>query len=110
MLLGCAMFCVTSSMQASAAGPYDGKWVGTAPEAGDCGMLTVTMTITNNAISGTVSGKHGGPQIEPASIQPDGTAWLSYKPFQGSVKISGSNFTGQFNTFCGVRAVKGTKQ
>jgi hypothetical protein len=52
---------------ASSAGQYDGRWVGTAPEAGDCGVLTVTMMIGSNTITGFVSGKHGSPSIDSAA-------------------------------------------
>ena len=41
-------------------------------ERGDCGVLTVTMSITDGAITGIVKGNHGSPPIEPATVAPDG--------------------------------------
>ena len=50
-----------SGIVARSAGPYDGKWSGQGPEKGDCGVLTVTLVISDNKITGTVTGKHGSP-------------------------------------------------
>jgi len=97
---------------ASAAGSYDGKWVGTAPEAGDCGLLTVTLFVKDNAISGTVSGKHGAPAIDSGTIAADGTALVTYAPgaaFKGNLRFSGNQFAGNFNSVCGTRAVTGSR-
>jgi hypothetical protein len=94
---------------AVAADSYDGKWIGTAPDAGDCGILTVTLAINDNSITATVSGKHGAPHSLPAKIASDGTAQLKYGQFQGTVRLAGSQFTGNFQTFCDVRTVTGTK-
>ena len=102
--------CVTTARPASAAlGPFDGQWVGTAPEAGDCGVLTVSLAIKDNMLTGTVSGKKGSPPIVTTSVGSDGTAKARYGQFEGSVKLSGAQFTGTFNTFCGMRSVTGKK-
>jgi len=94
-----------------APGPFDGKWVGTAPEAGDCGVLTVTIMVTDNLLTGNVSGKKGSPPIVTTSLGSDGTAKVRYAQFEGSLRLrlSGAQFTGSFNTFCGLRAVTGAK-
>src|SRR5438067_1978308 len=77
-----------------AASPYDGKWVGTAPEAGDCGVLTVTIVVKDNVISGNVSGKHGSPYIRSGTVGSDGTAQVNYtisgdRGRDGTVRFSG---------------------
>jgi hypothetical protein len=97
---------------ASAAGSYDGKWVGTAPDAGDCGVLTVTLAISGTTISGTVAGEHGSPSIKTAAVAADGSAHMTYgtQPFEANARFSGSQFSGQFMTFCGIRQVTGTRQ
>lgn len=99
---------------ATAAGPYDGTWTGTAPEAGDCGVATVQMTIADNQITGTLSGKHGSATIKPAAIGADGTAQVTYDgpmaAFGGAVRFSGDRFAGTFDTFCGTRAVTGSRR
>jgi len=99
------------SAVASAAGPYDGKWVGTAAEAGDCGVLTVTLIVKDNAITGTVNGKHGTPPIDSGTVAPDGTALVTYAPraFKGNIRFTGNRFIGNFNSVCGVRAVTGSR-
>lgn len=107
---------VTVVSVAAAGGPYDGKWIGTAPEAGDCGVLTVTLTITNNMIAGNVTGKHGSPSIQSGSVNPDGSAHVTYSiglsanPFQGTARFAGTQFSGQFMTVCGIRQVTGSRQ
>ena len=95
---------------ARAASPYDGKWMGTAPEAGDCGVLTVTLFVKDGSITGgTVSGKHGSPTVHPAAIAQDGLVTLTYGPFQATARLAGAQFTGNFQTFCGTRAVTGAQ-
>jgi hypothetical protein len=102
--------CVTTARPASAAsGPFDGQWVGTAPEAGDCGVLTVSVAVRDNMLTGTVSGKKGSPPIVTTSVGSDGTAKVRYARFEGSVDLSGARFTGTFDTFCGLRSVTGKK-
>jgi hypothetical protein len=96
-------------LSAHAAGLFDGRWVGTAPEAGDCGVLTVTLLVTNNVIGGTVSGKHGSPSINPVQVGPDGTAHVKYGQFQGGVRFSVDQFAGNFQTFCGLRDATGKR-
>jgi hypothetical protein len=93
----------------AAPGPFDGKWVGTAPEAGDCGVLTVTLMVADNLLTGTVSGKKGSPPIVATSLGSDGAAKVRYAQFEGSLRLSGAQFTGSFNTFCGMRSVTGAK-
>jgi hypothetical protein len=90
-------------LSAQAAGTFDGKWIGTAPEAGDCGVLTVTLVVANNMVGGAVSGKHGSPSINPAPIASGGTAHVNYGRFQAGIRFSGDQFAGNFQTFCGVR-------
>jgi hypothetical protein len=107
-VLMAAMACVN----ANAAGPFDGKWVGTAPEAGDCGQLLVTLVVADGTITGTVAGKHGAPPIESGRIATDGTAQLRYagkQGFRANVKFVGDGFRGTFDTFCGTRATVGSR-
>jgi hypothetical protein len=95
-----------------AAGPFDGKWVGTAPDAGDCGPLVVTLNITDGKITGTVAGKHGSPPIDSGVVKPDGTAHVMYSPrthFEGDVRFFGNTFKGSFATFCGKRETTGSR-
>ena len=94
---------------ARASGPFDGKWIGTAPEAGDFSVLTVTLIVTDNTIAGTVSGKHGSPSINPALIASDGTVQIKYGPFQAGIRFSGDQSTGKFQTRCGVRDTAGKR-
>src|SRR5579859_5734049 len=100
---------------ADAAGPFDGKWVGTAPEAGDCGVLTVTLVVANNQITGTVAGKHGSPTIRTGAIATDGTANVTYaignssSAFSGTIKFVGNAFSGRFQTVCGFRDTTGAR-
>jgi hypothetical protein len=96
-----------------AAGPFDGKWVGTAPEAGDCGQLVVTLTITDSKITGTVAGKHGPPSIQSGDVAADGRARVLYadqQGFDGAIQFSGDNFRGNFKSFCGLRDVTGSRK
>ncbi len=106
---------VASSMAvtAYAADQYDGKWVGTAPDKGDCGLLTVTMVIGGSTISGNVSGKHGSPRISSGKVEADGSARVKYGPtlgYEGTLRFSGDKFDGQFMTLCGLRDVTGGRQ
>ena len=101
-----------ASVGSNAAGPFDGKWVGTAPDAGDCGQLVVTLVITDGKITGTVAGKHGSPPIDSGVVSPDGTAHITYSPrtnFQGNLQLSGDAFRGHFDTFCGTRETVGSR-
>jgi hypothetical protein len=101
---------------AIAAGPYDGQWVGTAPDAGDCGVLTVTLTINGSAISGNVTGKRGSPSIQSGAIAADGSAHVTYslgqneRSLEGNARFSGNQFSGQFATMCGIRQVTGSRR
>jgi hypothetical protein len=90
--------------------PFDGKWIGTAPDAGDCGVLTLSITVYNGWINGTVKGSHGVPKIEPTQIGSDGTAQVSYYKFKGTLKLLGIILAGTFDSFCGLRTVAGAKQ
>jgi len=104
--------CVSANFAVSA-GSYDGKWSGQGAEKGDCGVLTVTLVISDSRITGTVSGKHGSPQIDSGAVNPDGRAKVYYAPkqgFQGTINFTGDKFVGQFATFCGVREVNGTRE
>jgi hypothetical protein len=97
---------------AFAAGPFDGKWVGTAPEAGDCGQLVVTLMVADGKITGTVAGKHGTPSIESGRVSADGTAELHYgakQGFRAGIRFVGDSFRGDFETFCGARATVGSR-
>jgi len=107
-----AAFLLFMGVLARAAGPQDGKWIGTAPDAGDCGVLTVTLVVANNMVAGIVSGKHGSPSFNPTPIAPDGTAQVEYGPtqhFKASIRFSGDQFTGSFQSFCGVRNTIGKR-
>jgi hypothetical protein len=90
---------------------FDGKWVGTAPEAGDCGQLVVTMTISDGKISGTVAGKHGAPPIDSGTVEANGAAELRYakQGFRANVRFEGNAFRGNFDTFCGPRPTEGSR-
>jgi hypothetical protein len=111
LMLACfGLLVITGSY---AAGPFDGKWVGTAPEAGDCGQLVVTLTITDSKISGTVAGKYGSPSIESGVVAVDGSAKVQYaaqQKFDGAIQFSGGNFRGNFKSFCGLRDVVGSRR
>jgi hypothetical protein len=53
---------VGASMGCRAGGQFDGQWMGTAPEADDCDVLMVTLTIVGDRITGTAraaSGRNG---------------------------------------------------
>ena len=99
---------------ALAAGVYDGNWTGTAPDAGDCGVLTVQMTVVGDQITGTATGKHGSATIKPAAVGADGTVRVIYAgpmtAFGGAVRFSRDRFTGNFDSFCGTRAVTGSRR
>lgn len=103
------ILCLVFVSQSWAAGTYDGKWVGTAPEAGDCGVLTVTLNVASNTVTGTVSGRHGSPAILPIEIGPDGVAQVQYAPFQARVRFAGEQFQGSFQTYCGLRNTIGKR-
>jgi hypothetical protein len=75
-------------------------------------VLTVTLAVKNNEITGTVSGRYGSPNIDSGTIAPDGTAIVTYAPrsgFSGNIRFMGAQFLGNFNSRCGIRAVTGTK-
>jgi hypothetical protein len=65
--------------------------------------------VTDNLLTGNVSGKKGSPPIVTTSLGSDGTAKVRYAQFEGILRLSDSQFTGSFNTFCGIRAVTGAK-
>jgi hypothetical protein len=69
----------------------------------------VIIMVTDNLFTGNVSGKKGSPPIVTTSLGIDGTAEVRYAQFEGSLRLSGAQFTGSFNTFCGTRAVIGAK-
>jgi hypothetical protein len=93
-----------------AGGQFDGQWVGTGPEAGDCGVLTVTLTIVDDRITGTVVGRHGTGYIGGATVSPDATAAVAYGGTgRGSIRFSGNTFAGTFGSFCGRRNVTGAR-
>jgi hypothetical protein len=58
-----------ASMVCRAGGQFDGQWVGTAPEAGDCGVLTVTLTVVDDRVTGTVIGRHGTATSAPRRLR-----------------------------------------
>jgi hypothetical protein len=100
------------AISAHAAGPFDGKWVGTAPDAGDCGVLTVTLTVADNMLAGTVVGKHGTGTISPTRIATDGTVQVKYgdsRNFQAGIRFAGDQLAGRFDSFCGVRDTAGKR-
>ena len=97
-------------MACHAGGRFDGKWVGTAPEAGDCGVLTVTLTIVDDRITGTVVGRRGVGYIGAATVSSDGTAEVAYGGTgRGSVSFSGNAFAATFGNLCGRRNVTGAR-
>jgi hypothetical protein len=100
-----------SGSSVGAVTPFDGKWVGTAPEAGDCGQLVVTMTIADGKITGAVAGKHGAPPIDSGAVTANGAAELHYakQGFRANVRFEGNTFRGNFDTFCGPRATVGSR-
>jgi hypothetical protein len=98
---------------AHASGPFDGKWVGTAPEKGDCGVLTVTIDVVDGrVVSGSVVGNHGSPPIDWGFVQPNGFGKVQYssQPTNtAQLTFAGNVFTGWFPTMCGRRAVSGSR-
>jgi hypothetical protein len=99
-----------ASMACHAGGQFDGQWVGTAPEAGDCGILTVTLTVVDDRITGTVVGRHGIGYIAAAAVSPDGAAEVAYGGTgKGWLKFSGNTFSGSFGSYCGRRDVTGAR-
>jgi len=111
-IAGITVLMINTGSAYSGAGPFDGTWVGAAPEARDCGVLSVTLVIGENKITGTVSGKHGSPRITSGAVGPNGTAQVTYAPnlgFSGTVQFSGDRFTGTFGSVCGARSVSGRK-
>jgi hypothetical protein len=105
----CCVAIALAAMLSPAHAGYDGTWVGKSPAAGDCGPLTVILIVSGNTIGGTVSGKNGNPRIRPVVFSPTGVVNVDYARFTASIRFSGNQFTGQFNTFCGVRQVVGTR-
>jgi hypothetical protein len=72
--------------------------------------MTVALVVADGKVTGTVSGAKGTGIVEPATVSPDGTAKLAYgKGFSATVKFSGSGFTGNFASYCGSRAVTGSR-
>jgi hypothetical protein len=99
-----------ANMACRAGGQFDGQWVGTAPKAGDCGVLTVTLTIVDDRITGTVVGRHGTDYIGGATVSSVGTAAVAYGGTgRGSVRFWGNTFAGTFGSFCGRRNVTGAR-
>jgi len=110
IIAGMLLACATLSAHADAS--FDGKWLGIAPEAGDCGALLVTLTVTGNMVAGTATGKHGTGTISPTAIAADGTTQVKYGPnmrFQARIRFVGDQFTGTFDSYCGARDVAGTR-
>jgi hypothetical protein len=87
---------------AAAAGPFDGNWSGEVvggPSKGCTG--TVSGTVTNNVLKGTVTVGKFNPAPIGGTIAPDG----SYTSPAGRVtgKFEGNSFTGSFtvpNGYC----------
>jgi hypothetical protein len=98
---------------AHAAGRFDGRWLGLAPAAGDCGVMTVSLVVTDDRISGTVAGLHDTEAIvEPALVSTGGTAQFALAGglgFSATVRFSGLAFTGNFLSHCGLRVVSGSR-
>jgi hypothetical protein len=101
------------TVAANAGGPFDGNWVGTAPALGDCGVLTVRMTVLDGrVVSGSVAGNHGAPAIDWGFVQPNGFGKVQYSTqptATAQLTFTGNVFTGWFPTKCGRRAVSGTR-
>jgi hypothetical protein len=101
------------AVAANAASPYDGRWLGTAPEAGDCGVLTVNITVIDGkVVAGTVSGRHASPPIDWGFVRPDGFGKIQYSTqptLTAILTFSGNQFTGLFPTHCGKRPVSGSR-
>jgi hypothetical protein len=92
---------------------WPATWAGSstaAPAAGDCGVLTVTLTIADDRITGTVVGRHGTGYIDAATVSPDGTAAVAYGGTgRGSVRFSGNTFAAIFDSLCGRRNATGAR-
>jgi hypothetical protein len=104
---------VTFAGGAHASGPFDRTWVGTAPEKGDCGILTVTINVADGkVVGGSVVGNHGAPPIDWGFVQPNGFGKVQYSSQPTStaqLTFAGNVFTGWFPTMCGRRAVSGSR-
>ncbi len=94
---------------AYAAGAFDGNWSGTGEAKGECGVLSVTMTVKDNKISGTIKGAKGTTSISSGAVESDGSAKIKYQNSGGTVKFSKDAFVGHFATLCGVREATGKK-
>jgi hypothetical protein len=91
---------VLQFVPAQAAGPYDGNWSGAIDATGShCLGGTLTMQITNNAITGVIGLSAGSVPIKGA-VAADGSVSAAYNnPSTGGSstltgKISGSDFAG----------------
>jgi hypothetical protein len=87
-----------------AAGPYDGNWSGAVQGTGShCMSGTVTMQISNNAISGVVGLAAGSIRIQ-GNVAADGSVNATYNnPSNGGEStltgtISGGDFAGRLES------------
>jgi hypothetical protein len=111
LALVAALLC-NAVQPAWASGPFDGLYQGQGEAKGDCGILTVTLTVRDNVITGSVAGAHGSPTITSGTVASDGAAHVKYAPangFEADEKFSASWFVGKFMTFCRTRDVTGRR-
>lgn len=111
---------VLGASVAYSAGPFDGKWNGSAQPQGDCrGILTIEMTIVNGIINGAVQSSVPTPQgytrgtlIPAGPVAPDGTVNVSIGTathYPAVLRFTGDGFAANINSWCGLRTVAGTR-
>jgi hypothetical protein len=90
----------------SAAGPYDGEWIGTASSAGErCKRAVVKFTVKNRDVSGQATFERDTSKIN-GTVGADGAAGatIGFHPLWG--RFTGDDFEGTFMSFgCEWKAV-----
>jgi hypothetical protein len=95
-----------------AAGPYDGQWSAQQNMGGSCGMVTVTLTVLDNKMSGSVTNAFYRAGIGNVAVAPDGSvAFNSYGRIirPGTVKFSSNGFELHIDSSCGALTISGKK-
>jgi hypothetical protein len=105
---------------AHAAGPYDGKWVGSGQPMAECAStMTIEMTIADSVISGSVSTDKPTPQgytrgslIPGVVVAGDGTANVligQNTRYPAAFRFVGDAFVANMNSWCGTRSITGAR-